>query len=509
MEPTTGADRPNIVFILADDFGWCDVGIEGSAYYETPNLDRLARMGMRFTRGYAACQVCSPSRASILTGKYTPRHGITDYIGAPSGTDWRRQGRCSKLLPAGYEHALRADEVTFAEALRRTGYRTFYAGKWHCGGEGAWPENFGFEINKGGWSAGQPDSYFSPWQNPRLPPGAPGESLPLRLGRETSDFITAHRAEPFLAYLSFYSVHSPLQTTRERWAKYRQKAVAQGVPDRRFVMDRTLPVRQVQDCPVYAGMIEAMDEAIGMVLDTLEAQGLAANTIICFTSDNGGVSSGDAYSSSMLPLRGGKGRQWEGGIREPFYIAWPGRIAAGTTCDVPVSGMDFYPTFLDLAGVPVPPERTVDGRSLAPLLRGEDDPTLAGRDLFWHYPHYGNQGGEPSSIILRHPWKLIHYYEDGCDELYHLENDPGEHHDLAASQADRVAALRARLDQWLHETGARFPVPDPEYDPVKAAARLQRIEHQQMPKLEAQHAAFLEPDWEPNPDWWGSLIVRD
>ena len=264
-------NQPNIVYILADDFGWCDVGIEGSTYYETPNLDRLARMGMRFTRGYAACQVCSPSRASILTGKYTPRHGITDYIGAPSGTDWRRLGRCSKLLPADYEHGLRADEITFAEALRRGGYRTFFAGKWHCGDEGAWPEDFGFEINKGGHRAGQPDSYFSPWENPRLPSGAPGESLPLRLGRETCDFITTHKDEPFLAYLSFYSVHSPLQTTRERWAKYRHKAVAQGAPDQRFKMDRTLPVRQVQDCPVYAGMIEAMDDAIGMVLDTLES----------------------------------------------------------------------------------------------------------------------------------------------------------------------------------------------------------------------------------------------
>jgi len=504
MEQPAMAERPNIVFILADDFGWRDLAIEGSTYYETPNLDRLARMGMRFTRGYATCQVCSPSRASILTGKVPPRHGITDYIGAPSGTDWRRLGRCSKLLPADYEHGLRANEITFAEALRRSGYRTFYAGKWHCGEEGAWPEDFGFEINKGGWSAGSPQGgYFSPWENPRLPPGAPGESLPLRLGRETSDFITANKEEPFLAFLAFYSVHSPLETTRERWAKFRSKAVEQGVPDHRFKMDRNLPVRQVQDCPVYAGMIEAMDEAVGMVLDTLEAQGLLDNTIICFTSDNGGVSSGDAYSSSMLPLRGGKGRQWEGGIREPFYIAWPGRIAAGTTCEVPVSGIDFYPTFLDLAGVPLPPEQTVDGLSLATLLRGQEDPELAGRDLFWHYPHYGNQGGEPSSIILRFPWKLIHYYEDGRDELYHLADDPGEQHDQAAVQTELAVALRARLDQWLRDTGARLPVPDPEYDPEKAAARLRHIEQVQ------KHARFLDPDWKPNADWWGSLIVRD
>lgn len=502
--------KPNIVFILADDLGWCDLAMEGSTFYESPHLDRLARMGMRFTRGYATCQVCSPSRASILTGKYTTRHGITDWIGSPVGADWRRLGRCDKLLPADYEHGLRADEVTFAEALRRSGYRTFFAGKWHCGEEGAWPEDFGFEINKGGWSVGSPKGgYFSPWENPRLPPGAPGESLPLRLGRETAEFIAAHKDEPFLAYLSFYSVHSPLETTRERWAKFRSKAVEQGVPDHRFKMDRNLPVRQVQDCPVYAGMIEAMDEAVGMVLDTLEAKGLLENTIICFTSDNGGVSSGDAYSSSMLPLRGGKGRQWEGGIREPFFIAWPGAIKAGSTCDVPVSGIDFYPTFLDLAGVPLPPEQAVDGLSLASLLRGKQDTELAGRNLFWHYPHYGNQGGEPSSIILRHPWKLIHYYEDGRDELYNLDQDSGEQHNQAAVQTEMASALRARLDQWLRETGARLPEPDPEYDPVKAAERLRRIEQQEMPRLETQHARFLDPDWQPNPDWWGSLIVRD
>lgn len=507
--PTAEANRPNIVFILADDLGWNDLGAQGSSYYESPHLDRLARMGMRFTHGYAACQVCSPSRASILTGKYTPRHGITDYLGAKTGVEWRKLGRHDKLLPAGYEPGLRADEVTIAEALRRSGYRTFYAGKWHCGDEGAWPEDFGFEINKGGHRAGQPDRYFSPWENPRLPSGPDGESLPLRLGRETADFITRHTDEPFFAFLSFYSVHSPLQTTRERWAKYRQKAVAQGVPDHRFEMDRTLPVRQVQDCPVYAGMIEAMDDAVGMVLDALESQGLAENTIVCFTSDNGGVSSGDAFSSSMLPLRGGKGRQWEGGIREPFYIAWPGVIAEGSTCDVPVSGIDFYPTFLELAGVPLPPDQMVDGLSLKPLLRGEKAPSIESRDLFWHYPHYGNQGGEPSSIIQDYPWKLIHYYEDGRDELYHLENDPGEKQDLAAKERACAAALRARLDQWLHDVGARFPEPDPEYDATKAAKRLQRIEREQMPRLEAQHARFLDPDWEPNPDWWGSLVVMD
>ncbi len=502
--------RPNIVFILADDLGWNDLGADGSTFHESPHIDRIAHEGMRFTQGYAACQVCSPSRASILTGKYPPRHGITDYIGAPSGEAWREAGRFTRMLPPEYRHGLRADEFTFAQALRRSGYRTFYAGKWHCGGEDACPEDFGFEINKGGWKAGSPiGGYFAPWTNPKLEPGPDGESLPLRLGRETAQFIADHRDEPFLAYLSFYSVHGPIQTSRDRWEKFRGKAAAQGMPGRRFIFDRNLPVRQVQDCPIYAGMIEAMDEAVGLVLDALDGYGLAGNTIVCFTSDNGGVSSGDSYSSSMLPLRGGKGRQWEGGIREPLYFRFPGVIDAASTCHVPVSGIDFYPTLLELAGISVPREQVIDGRSIVPLLQGRQDREIAGRDLFWHYPHYGNQGGDPSSIIRSGSWKLIHYHEDRHDELYDLESDPGEQNDLFARCGARVSVLRRRLDSWLAGVGAGFPVPDPEYDAEREKARLHDLEHELMPKLEAEHASYLEPDWQPNDDWWGSMVTRD
>jgi len=258
--------RPNIVFILADDLGWRDLSAGGSAFYESPHIDRIASEGTLFTQGYAACQVCSPSRASILTGKYTPRHGITDYIGAPSGEQWRAAGRCTKLLPPEYERALRADETTFAEVLRQAGYRTFFAGKWHLGGEGAMPEDHGFEVNIGGHRAGSPPAgYFAPYKNPKLDEGPNGESLPVRLGRETASFIEANAGAPFLAYLSFYSVHAPIQTSREKWARFREKAVAAGpAPEQRFVFDRRLPVRQVQDCPVYAGMIEAMDDGVGV-----------------------------------------------------------------------------------------------------------------------------------------------------------------------------------------------------------------------------------------------------
>ncbi len=502
--------KPNILFILADDLGWCDLSADGSNYHESPNTDRIANEGMRFTQGYATCQVCSPSRASILTGKYTPRHGVTDWIGAPCGEAWREAGRFSKVLPPEYEHGLRADEMTFAEVLRRSGYHTFFAGKWHCGDAGAYPEDFGFEINKGGWKSGSPSGgYFAPWNNPKLESGPDGESLPLRLGRETAQFITDHKEEPFLAYLSFYSVHGPIQTSRDRWEKFRRKAVAREVPAERFIFDRNLPVRQVQDCPVYAGMIEAMDDAVGLVLDTLDELGLTENTIVCFTSDNGGVSSGDSYSSSMLPLRGGKGRQWEGGIREPFYIRFPELVEAGSTCQVPVSGIDFYPTFLELAGIPVPQEQIIDGRSMVSLLRGERDGEIAERDLFWHYPHYGNQGGEPSSIIRNGTWKLIHYYEDGHDELYNLDSDPGERNNLFAQYRSKAAELRQRLDFWLIDVDAKFPIPDPEYDPQKEKAYLNGLEHELMPKLEAEHAEYLDPDWEPNEDWWGSQITID
>ena len=502
--------QPNIVYILADDFGWNDLACEGSTFYDSPNIDRIAGEGMRFTQGYAACQVCSPSRASILTGKYPPRHGITDYIGAPAGEAWRNAGRCTKLLPPEYDRGMRSDEITFAEVLRRAGYRTFFAGKWHLGDSPADPEAFGFEINKGGWRAGSPmGGYFSPWENPKLDPGPAGENLPVRLGRETAEFIAQHKDEPFLAYLSFYSVHAPIQTSRERWEKYRQKALAQGIPENRFIFDRRLPVRQVQDCPIYAGMIEAMDDAVGLVLDALDEHGLAENTIVIFTSDNGGVSSGDAFATSMLPLRGGKGRQWEGGIREPFHVRYPAVVQAGSTCDVPVSGIDYYPTLLELAGVPMPQEQEVDGASIVPLLKGAASAELSGRDLYWHYPHYGNQGGDPSAIIRNGPWKLIHYFEDGHDELYHVFEDIGEENDVIAGHTDLAAEMRTRLDRWLQESGAKLPVPDPEHDPAKEQARMDEIRDEMMPRLEKEHAEYLDADWEPNPDWWGSQITQD
>jgi arylsulfatase A-like enzyme len=337
--------------------------------------------------------------------------------------------------------------------------------------------------------------------NPNLEDGPDGESLPIRLGQETADFIEASKDQPFLAYLSFYSVHAPIQTTEALWAKYREKALAAGLAEERFIFDRRLAVRQVQDCPIYAGMIETMDEAVGIVLNKLEEHDLMDHTIICFTSDNGGVSSGDAFATSNLPLRGGKGRQWEGGIREPYYISFPGVVKPGSVSEVPASGIDWYPTLLDLAGISMPASQQIDGVSLVPVVEGR---SIDERPLFWHYPHYGNQGGEPSSIIMENEWKLIYYHEDGRYELYNIEEDIGEQQDLSKDQTERVATMSNKLQQWLESTHAKFPDQDTEFDPAKRDSVWAWRETEGMERLERRHAGFLDENFKPNEDWWGS-----
>ena len=492
--------KPNIVFILCDDYGIMDVGIEGSTFYETPHIDALANKGMRFTQGYATCQVCSPSRASIMLGTFPARNGITNWIGAPVGAKQAKAKR-QPVMPPDYVRSLPAEETTLAEAFREAGYKTFFAGKWHLGEKGSWPEDHGFEINKGGWSVGSPGGgYFSPWKNPRLESGPKGESLTLRLGQETADFIKANKEEPFLAYLSFYAVHGPLQTTEALWKKYRDKAAKQKAPAERFKIDRTLPVRQVQDEPVYAGMVETMDSAVGLVMQAIEDAGIADNTIVCFTSDNGGVVSGDAYATSMFPYRGGKGRQWEGGIREPYYIIAPGITKPGSTTAVPATGTDFYPTLLELAGLPLRPKQHADGVSLVPVLKGG---VIEERPLIWHYPHFGNQGGEASSIIRQGNWKMIHYWIDGRRELYQLDTDQGELNDLAAKNPERVEAMAAELEAYLKKVGAKKPSPWPGYRPEMAEQNRQnalKIKE----RLELKAAKELKEDWKPNADWWSS-----
>lgn len=494
--------KPNFVFILCDDLGVMDIGIEGSTFHETPHIDDLAQRGMRFTQGYATCQVCSPSRASIMTGKFPARHGITDWIGAKSTWGWTRNG---KVLPAEYSHQLNHEDTTIAEALREAGYKTFFAGKWHLGTTGSHPEDHGFEINKGGFWSGSPrGGYFAPYKNPELEDGPTGESLPIRLANETKRFIESHKDQQFFAFLSFYSVHGPIQTSKPLWDKYRAKV--KQVDRERFVMDRTLPVRQVQDCPIYGGMMESMDDAVGIVMKCLDELSLDDNTVVIFTSDNGGVSSGDAFATSNLPLRGGKGRQWEGGIREPYYVVAPGIAKPGSTSDTPVTGADFYPTMLELAGLEQNEEQHADGQSLVPLLRGG---AIANRPLYWHYPHYGNQGGEPSSILRKDNWKLIHYWEDDRDELYDLSTDPYEKTDIAQRHSERTQTMYKQLIGYLAEVNARIPARDPRYDADRAVQQAKDIREKRLPGLEKQHRNFLNPEFSPNETWWDSQVVRD
>ncbi|MFC2111649.1 sulfatase [Bacteroidota bacterium] len=503
--------KPNVLFILADDFGYHDMSSSGSLYYETPHMDRLADEGMVFTQGYATCQVCSPSRASIMSGKFPARHGITDWIGARSGEKWREQNRFNKLLPAEYIHQLDSEYFTLPEAMKVAGYSTFFAGKWHLGSKGSWPEDHGFDINTGGWDAGGPrGGYFSPYENPKMEDGPPGENLSMRLADETVKFITDHNPEktgrPFFAYLSFYAVHGPIQTTSTKWKKYRDKAEEMGVAESGFEMGKYLPIRQVQDNPVYAGLVESMDDAVGRVLEALDEMGLEENTIVIFTSDNGGVAAGDAFATCNLPLRAGKGYQFEGGIREPYLIKVPWMNHNGKECSVPVSGTDFYPTILELAGEELRPDEHSDGVSLVPLLEGRIIPE---RPLIWHYPHYGNQGGEPSSIIRRGEWKLIHYYEDERNELYNLDQDIGEKTDVSAQKPEKVKQLEEELFDYLKDVGARYPEKDLLYDSYKEAEYLKNISTMKLSALEKQRKRFLSESFDPGNQWWGSKVTED
>jgi arylsulfatase A-like enzyme len=499
--------KPNVLFVLADDLGYKDLSCMGSKFYETPNIDQIAKNGMVFTNGYAACPVCSPSRASILIGKFPARHGITNWIGEKSGVEWRTMDRHSKLLPADYVHNLPKNFVTMPEALEQAGYKTFFAGKWHLGSKGSWPEDHGFDINIGGWDAGSPvGGYFSPYKNPNLPDGPAGENLEMRLANETVKFLDANSDKPFFVYLSFYAVHAPIQTNNSKWKKYRDKAERIGIAKEGFAMERRLPYRLHQDNPVYAGLVESMDDAVGVVLNELKKLGLEKNTIVIFTGDNGGVASSDNYSTNNAPLRGGKGYQWEGGIREPYFISIPWMNLSGERCNVPVSGTDFYPTILDLAGLPLRPEQHNDGVSLLPLLEGGSIPERA---LIWHYPHYGNQGGDPSSIIRKGDWKLIHYYEDDHEELYNLKTDLSETTDLAAKNLKIVKEMSKELFDYLHKVGAKYPKKDPEYSEETEKEYHEVIVKKLWPQLEEQRHNMLSPDYKPNADWWGSMVTKD
>ena len=464
--------RPlNVVFILVDDYGWKDPSYNGSTFYETPNIDKLATSAMVFTDGYAACPVCSPTRAAIMTGKYPGRMHTTDFFGGPQGSSILKAIEAGKskwdrpLIPADYIPQLPLEEITLAEALKEQGYATFFAGKWHLGGEGFYPTDQGFDINKGGHHGGGPyggGKYFAPFTGmPNLENIDKGEHLPAVLARETAAFITENKNKPFLAYLSFYSVHTPLIGRPDLVAYYEKKREKLGLEDQ-FGDEPPRQVRQTQAHAVYAAMVHAMDEAVGVVLDTLEKEGIADNTLVIFTADNGGLSTSEGSPTSNLPLRAGKGWLYEGGIREPVVIRWPGVTKAGSTSSVPMTSTDYYPTILEAIGAPAKPEQHVDGVSLVPVLSGKTD-ELQRDQIYWHYPHYGNQGGTPGSAIRMGDWKLIKFYTPGKDvELYNLKDDIGETNNLAAQRPRLVIDMTLRLERHLQDTGASLPTLRPE-----------------------------------------------
>lgn len=447
--------KPNFIFILADDLGWRDLGCYGSAFYETPHLDRLAASGVRFTSAYAACSVCSPTRASIMTGKYPARLHLTDWLPGRADRPDQKLNR-----PTIIQH-LPLEEVTLAEALRDGGYRTAFIGKWHLGGKGFYPEQQGFDTNLGGCELGHPPSYFSPYRIPTLPDGPKGEYLTDRLTDEAVKYIENTRDEPFLLYLAHYAVHNPQQAKPELVEKYRAKA-AQLPPPRgpEFRPEGKTKARQIQNQPVYAAMIQSLDENVGRIMDALDRLGLAQNTVVVFTSDNGGLSTAEGSPTSNSPLRAGKGWPYEGGVREPLIIRGPGVGTPGAVCDVPVISTDYYPTFLELAGLPLRPAQHADGVSLAPLLKGG---TLPERPLFWHYPHYSNQGGAPDGAVRLGDYKLIEWYEDMRAELFNLKDDVAETRDLATQQPQTVTNLRERLHAWRRSVSADMPTPNPDY----------------------------------------------
>ena len=439
VAPADQPAKPNVIVILVDDMGWRDLACQGSGFYETPHIDRLAASGMRFTNGYSACTVCSPTRAAILTGQYPARLHITDWIAG-------HQRPQAKLLPPDWTKQLPLETVTVAERLKAAGYATASIGKWHLGGPAFHPEHQGFDENRGGYDRGQPPSYFAPYKIPTLAEGPPGEYLTDREAAEAVTFITAHKDGPFFLYLPHYCVHTPIQAKPAVTAKYKAKDP---------------PAHQPKNA-AYAAMVESVDDALGRIVATLESLGIRDRTAIFFTSDNGGL----AGVTDNRPLRAGKGSAYEGGVRVPFIVSWPGVTTPGDTSDVPVITPDIPATILELTAAGS--DRPLDGRSLAGILRGGG---LERAAIFWHYPHYHPGGATPYSAIRAGNWRLVHFYEDRRNELYDLTADIGETTDLAEAQPERVVKLKQQLDAWLTAVSAQLPTPNPAYDPAKDQAK--------------------------------------
>jgi arylsulfatase A-like enzyme len=445
----TAADRTNVVLIVADDLGQRDLGCYGSTFYKTPNIDRMAKDGLRFTDFYAACPVCSPTRASIMTGKYPQRVNITDWLpGRPDRPD-------QKLKRPVIRQELPLEEVTIAEALKAAGYTTGHIGKWHLGGEGFGPKEQGFDVNIGGDHTGTARSYFAPFRNkqgamPGLENAPEGEYLTDRLAAEAEKFIEQNKDRPFFLYLPHYAPHTPLRAKPEIQAKY-----------------KVTPKAGTQSNPAYAAMVESLDEAVGRVLKKLDDLKLSEKTLVMFTSDNGGLATtegGPTGATFNGPLREGKGFLYEGGIRVPLVVRWPGVVKPGTVTDQVACSIDFFPTVIEASGGRHPPALKIDGVSLLPVFRGGKLPD-ENRTLFWHYPHYANQGSKPGGAVRYGDYKLIEHYEDGRRELFDVRTDPSESRNLIKDKDELAGVMATMLDAWRIVVGAKMMTPNPDYVP--------------------------------------------
>ena len=443
--PTFAADKPNVVLIVIDDMGQRDCGCYGSTFFRTPHIDKLATQGMRFTDAYAACPVCSPTRAALLTGKYPARLNLTDWLPG-------RGDRPDQMLnrPTINQH-LPLEEVTLAETLKKAGYFTAHVGKWHLGGDGFGPTDQGFDVNIAGDSTGTPRSYFAPFRRgkavmPALEDAPEGQYLTDRLAAEAAKLIAGHKEKPFFLYLPHYAVHTPLRAKKDVIAKYPNNYRGGA-----------------QSNPVYAAMVESMDDAVGTVMAALDEHGLAENTLLIFTSDNGGLATteGGPFGATYNgPLQAGKGFLYEGGTRVPFIVRYPGVVKTGTTSDVPVSSVDVFPTVLAACGLTS--DAKPDGVSILPVLEGG---TLDRDALYWHYPHYSNQGGMPGSSVRSGDYKLIEFFEDGRRELYNVRKNPSETKNLIADEPAVASELFDKLTAWRDSVGAKMMTPNPQFVP--------------------------------------------
>ena len=462
------AKPPNVVVVLADDLGWRDLGCQGSTFYETPSIDGLAKNSVRFTQAYAACPVCSPSRAAILTGQCPARIGLTDWLPG------ERNKPTHKLKMPPTRQFLPDSEKTLAQAFKAAGYRTAHIGKWHLGGDGHLPQDFGFDVNIGGSDAGHPPSYFSPYNLPALPDGPAGEYLTDRLADEAVKFIHEGKEHPFFLYFPQYAVHVPKQAKPgiiEKFTGKLAKMSAANEPE--YGREGKAKVRHLQTDAVYAAMVASLDESVGRVLKELRDDGLETNTIVIFTSDNGGLATSEGWPTSNYPLRAGKGWLYEGGIREPLLVAWPGHIPPAVS-ETPVIGTDLFPTLLALAGQSAQPKQALDGVDFSAALNGG---SLQARKFFWHYPHYSNQLGAPASAVRDGDFKLIEWFEDNHVELYNLKDDFGEQHDLAKQMPEKAAVLLAELRAWRESVGAKLPKPNPNYHAANTPTKLAQVNY--------------------------------